>query len=296
MSKSFTRKKINVTFLLGEGQFGETGADTVKYEGLRTRVDIAQAGGNFKGALNLQLYGLNLSEVSQLAKVGRSPVSVRSNAVIVEAGDDEIGMSNIYEGTIHEAWADYNNAPDCSFTVAAMAGFFQSVRPAPPSSYQGTVDAAVVMNNIASAMKLTFVNNGVSVILTDPVFPGSLWDQALSCSIQGNFCWTIDRNIFAIWPIGGSRNGPNEVIPIISPDSGMVGYPRFNANGISIVTLFDPRITLGGQVKVESALEQACGIWRVGMLAHNLESEQPNGAWFTTMDCHYVNKITVNSR
>lgn len=282
---SFTRKRIDITFQLGEGQFGISGFNTIKVQGLRVAADIVKAGGSFKGELNLRIYGMDLDTINRLSRVGRVLSSVTNNKIIVEAGDFDIGLANIYQGSIFAGWADFNAQPDVCFTVNAAAGFFQSVQPIAPSSYSGTVDAAVVCANLAQIGGFTFENNGVSVILKNPYFPGTLTDQFTACKQQAGIEGTIDQNILAIWPSNGSRNS---IVPIISPATTLVGYPTYNSTGISLRTLFDPRITLGGNIQVQSALTPANGIWRVNLIAHNIESERQGAPWFSTIECSAV--------
>jgi hypothetical protein len=288
---SFTKKHIDVTFTLGQGQFGTSGSNSVTVSGLRVSVDIAKAGGISRGELSMRIYGLDLPTMSQLSKVGRLALSNVNNKVLVSAGDDESGMSTIFQGWICEAWADFNAMPDVYLTVNAQAGGFEAIQPVAPRSYKGTVDAAVVMANIAASCNLAFENGGVSVILSNPYFPGTATAQFEACKaaagINGQF---NDNGVLAIWPRDGSRGG---LQPLISPSGGMVGYPRFNATGITVKTLFNPAVIHGGTVQVQSSLQPACGTWRVNTMAHNIESKRVGGAWFTTLECSSLDRVVL---
>jgi hypothetical protein len=65
----------------------------------------------------------------------------------------------------------------------------------------------------------------------------------------------------------------------------MVGYPRFTEQAIAFDTLFNPAIGFGGSVQVQSLLTPACGKWTVYQMSYHLQSETPNGAWFTHVEC-----------
>ncbi len=98
---------------------------------------------------------------------------------------------------------------------------------------------------------------------------------------DANIEWNgIENNILSIWPRGGYRAGQ---IPIISPDTGMVGYPSFTQSGVVVKTLFNSAIRFGQLVSVQSSLQGATGQYRVQKLAHDIESEMPGGKWFTQM-------------
>ena len=77
--------------------------------------------------------------------------------------------------------------------------------------------------------------------------------------------------------VGGSRNGS---APIVSPQTGMIGYPAYTAYGIMLKTIFNPSIGFGQQIQVQSSLQPACGNWAVYGLDHALDEEMPdNGLW-----------------
>ena len=91
----------------------------------------------------------------------------------------------------------------------------------------------------------------------------------------------VDDGTLAIWPAGGARGGS---IPLISPQTGMKGYPTMNNLGPVLETLYNPSIRFGAKVKIESRVRPACGIWQVIRLQHNFESEVPDGAWFSHLE------------
>lgn len=71
--------------------------------------------------------------------------------------------------------------------------------------------------------------------------------------------------------------------PVVSALTGLVGYPMFDGVYLSLRTLFNPGIIPGGTIKVESDRDRATGTWQVLSMNHRLESEKPDGAWFTSL-------------
>ena len=90
----------------------------------------------------------------------------------------------------------------------------------------------------------------------------------------------IDDKVLAITNKYAPRKG---LIPEISAQSGLVGYPTFDGIGVNFQTLFNPAITFGGSVKLTTDVKAAEGEWIVVSVAHRLESEKPGGAWFSTV-------------
>jgi hypothetical protein len=86
----------------------------------------------------------------------------------------------------------------------------------------------------------------------------------------------IGQRTVAICP----KNTPRKsLIPLISKDTGLVGYPTFDGPGVNFVCLFNPAIAFLGQVKIESDIPQANGYWSVMGVFHRLEALIPGGVW-----------------
>lgn len=273
---SFTRKKLTVTFKLGQGSFGREGFNTVKLEGRRMSALIVKAGGASLGELQLRIWGLTLEQMNQLSTLGLVAIATRDNQVLLEAGDDETGMGVVFAGTITNGWADMQGMPDVTFHVIAQAGMLEAMTPTPPSSYRGATDVGVIMAGLASLMGLPFENNGVSVMLNNPYFPGTAREQVQRVAEAANIEAVIDVGVLAIWPKNGYRGNATT---LISAETGMMGYPTFTSNGIALTSLFNPAVTFGARIKVESEFTPACGIWYVATLIYHLESELPHGDW-----------------
>jgi hypothetical protein len=260
--------------------------------GLRTTATISKAGGVSMTSLNLSVYGMPLSLMNQLSTLGKPLVDGRNNTIIVEAGSDDTGMSVVFIGTIFQAWADLQNAPDGLFTVEAHTGLLDALRPLPPTSFNGTADAATILSGLAQQMGYSFENSGVSAQLAYPYFAGTGRDQAMACAEAANINILFDNTTLAIWPKGGARNG---AAVRIAPDAGMVGYPTWTANGLVITTLFNPSIAFGATVKVESSITPANGNWTVFKVDHDLQSETPGGRWFTRLEATVLGHTALAS-
>ena len=279
------RRKIDLSFTLGTGSFGESGADTVEISGLRTSATITKSGGVSMSQLELRVWGMPLDTMQKLTVLNKlAYAQERANNVTVRAGDDENGMGVVFTGTIKEAWADASNPPDVEFTVSAFTGGLDAVRPVAPTSYNGPVAVDVALSSIAAQMvpPRTLENSGVQTILDSPYLPGTLRDQALAVARAARCDMLIDDNVIAIWPSGQARGG---LSLDISPETGLVGYPQFTQNGIALTTLYTPSLVFGQKIKVTSGLGAANGEWQVAAVQHSLDAEIPGGQWFTRIEC-----------
>jgi hypothetical protein len=287
----FAKRKIELSIKLGEGDFGLAGYQTITLKGLRVSANIHKYGAPSADTADIRVYGMKLDLMNRLTSLGKSIIRVRNNTISISAGDDIAGMSLVFFGVIQDAWTDFTGMPDVLFNITAQTGDVNGARPVPPSSYVGSADAATIMQNIAAQMinsvgvpGLKFENNGVSVLLDHPYFPGTLRAQAEACARAAHIDWTIDGDTLAIWPMGGKRGG---VIPLLTPTAGLVGYPNFVSGAIGLRSVYNPAIIFGGKVKVKmSSVTPANGEWIVVSLTHSLASETIGGPWFTDLEAY----------
>jgi hypothetical protein len=192
-------------------------------------------------------------------------------------------MSLAFAGVIMDAWPDFSQVPEVSLNVTAFTGLLAQMKPIAPSSYPGATDVAVIMKDLAGKMGYTLENNGVSVILSNPYLPGTARMQALAAADAADIfvVFDDDNGIMAILPKTGARNG---TAPTLDPTNGtLIGYPSYVGPGrIGLRCLYNPAIRYMASVNVQnSVVGGANGKWVVFNLSHNLESQIPDGAWFS---------------
>lgn len=287
------RATVSLATIEGQAQTfpGSDGNDSVVIENLRMVAEILHAGGPSDGTMELTVYGLSLSTMNRLSTLGMQINLVPKNLIVLEAGEDDGsgGFTNggtAFTGYILFAYGDFNASPDVSFHISAHTLAPQSVATAKPTSYRGSADVATIMSSFATLMGLKFENSGVQGVLSNPYFSGSVKTQAQACVDAAGVAWNHgEGGVLAIWPRNGARNGQ---IPIIAapPNGNMKGYPTYTAYGINVETLYDPSISFGGKVQVQSSLQPACGTWAVYGLAHSLSCEMPDGPWFSVVSCY----------
>lgn len=260
------------------------GADTVIIENLRMSAEIMNAGGASMGELHLTIYGLSRSTMNRLSTIGLKLNELPKNAIVLEAGDDQSGMSTVFVGFAQSCLADFNASPDVAFHILGFTLAPQSVESAEASSFPGYADVATILSGLATRMGLKFENNGVSGSLSNSYFSGSYKQQAQDCVEHAGISWNAgEGGVLAIWPKFGSRGG---AVPLVSPQTGLIGYPTFSAMGVDCRTLFNPSIGFGGKIKLQTSLENASGIYAVQGLHHQLACEMPDGPWFSTLNCY----------
>ena len=274
---SFQKKALRFEIVLGVNRFGSSVNDTVILQGLRAAVEIENAGGAAGATLRARIYGVLQADMNAITTLQFVPGDQMKNSITVTAIDGT-AETQVYTGNIVNAWGDYQSMPDVFLHIQAITALQQQIVTAPPTSLPGGADVAGIFKNLASAMGLTFENNGVTAKIQDPYLPGTFMAQARELQQQTGVDMFIDQSTLAITPKNTPRGGQ---IPLISSATGMRGYPTFDGWGIDFITLFNPAITWGGVVQVQSDIPRANGKWHVGMIKHRMESENPNGEWFS---------------
>lgn len=285
MSSGFTEKLIELTITLGTGDFGADLGDTVTISQTRIIAQLEYAGGDTMGSAKIRVYGLSQKLMNQLTTIGQINRAIRiKNTVSIAAGDIN-GMQLVFYGIIVDAYAEYNGAPDVPFIIEAMAGMDIAVKPVNATSYKGQVSVTQIMSDLANEAGLSFEPNDVNINLMNPYLSGSTLNKIQMCAKAAGIQYIIDRGTLAIWGQGKSRVGD---IPLISVDSGMVGYPTLSSKGMSLRTTFNFNIRFGADVAIESSIPMANGQWHVFKVGHEISTKLPDGPWFSTIEVYRV--------
>lgn len=281
---SFLERRIDVKITLGSGSFASSGTGSKTFSGLRITAKILKAGGLAMPQAQLQIFGLSLSDLNDASTLpGQTITMQKKNRMVVTAGDDQMGMATVFDGTVFTAWPNLNAQPQGCLDVIAFSGIFDAVAKSDSTSFNGSTDVNTILPQLASKMGVQYEGNGVSVKLNNPYLWGSPRDQAVQAIEAAGLrsSWTIDNGKLAVWPPGQARNG---AAITVSPETGMKSYPSYTANGIMVETLFNPNIVIGSKINVQSSLKPASKSWVVFHLDHDLASQMPQGNWFTKIE------------
>jgi hypothetical protein len=264
---------------VGGGTFNDSpGNNTVTLSGLRMRAKIVHAGGPSDSVMDLDIYGMTKSQMTQLSTLGMQINGVPKNLIVLTASDsNNQSPATVFLGFIMTAYADMNAQPDVAFRIRAHCAGPAYVAQAPVFSQKGPVDVANFMSSLATIMGANFENNSISVKLPNSRFSGSPISQMKACAEAANINANVIDGTLCIWPKNGSRkSGTN---PLISPSTGMIGYPAYTGLGLMVRSIFNPSVGMGQKLQVESSLQAASGSYTVYLLDIDLECNVLGGKW-----------------
>ena len=283
---SFTQKSIRTTITLRQGTFAG-GNNTITIEGLATGATIVKPGGDDKTTLDLWIAGLPPDVMATATTLGFMPQQSQKNLILVEVGPNGGNMVKCFEGEFTLAWADYTGTPDVKFRVSAASGIYAALLPSKPTGIKGRADVTSLFQQFATEAEYVYQNQGVSGQISNTTINGSPVQKIYKLARMIDCEVFIENGTVTTIPSGANKTG-NAVV--ISAETGGRGYPSFTQDGIEFKCEFDPTITLGGLVKLESVVPRATGVWKVTSLTHNLEcfNAQAAGAWDSVVKAVYV--------
>lgn len=287
---SFVARNLRVIFhLLGNG-FGTTGADTVTLDGLRVQADITQAQFPAAESATLRLQGVQPDLINRLSLAAPSLNTQNASTVTVAALQPDGTQAVVFEGGVTLAYADYTNAPENCFVVQAFSTVVPNALPATPTSFKGAVSTSQLVGALASKAGLRFANYGVQTVFHNPYFYGSPGQQLAQCLETAPMRVGLGRGQVSLWPASGAQAQtptPAEQPVLVSAATGLVGYPSWSAGGLVLRMLFNPQVGFNTVLHLQSRYQpagwgaQGTGLWRVVQAHHSLQTQTPNGAWFT---------------
>lgn len=294
---TFVQRYIKIIIGIGSGVLGDETPVIYTLDNHRASVEIVNYGGESQGEARVKIFGMSLSLMNKLTTIG--PVMSQlwaSNTIEILAGTNPDALTSVYIGSILTAMVDLNAAPDASFEVFAFSSAVAALQSADSTVFSKAVSIDTVMRKLANNLSLAYLNTGKKTVegveVADPVtgsftqpvtFNGSYLDQIKSCAssvMPARIDFKIENGTLYIKNPFSHYQSAN--VPVISPTTGMTGYPVFNSHGATLKSLFLPFVVLGGEVQVkDSQIDAVNKFWTVFYVRHELESLTPHGRWFT---------------
>jgi hypothetical protein len=287
LQSPYAVRKIDLTFQLGTGDFGLAGQNVLTVTGLRVYAHLeGVVSPHMASTAYIKVYGLTLDHVNALSYAGLV-YQGRQNTVQVRAGDDASGMTTVYDGFVYEASPKFNGRADDRHLQVVATGISPAtqLKPVPPSSYPGSVPASQVLQALAGQMGYSLRNDGVAAVLASPYLPGTVLQQVQAAIRAADCAAYLDstNKVIIIWP--KDTVAPDATV-VVSPQTGMIGYPEFQLREIIVRTEFNPTFNQspGTTILVRSQLRAADNAkFRVYKVVHDLASQMPDGPWETTL-------------
>lgn len=283
---SFTQKKLRATLRLADDSstvFNSSGDNTLIIDELRMSAKIT-ANARQATELNLNIWGLREDDMNAMTAAWLDPQAIRDNTVTLEA-DSGDGYRLVFQGTIIEAQPDFRKAPDVPFQVLAMISYFNLINIAQPLSFQGAVSIDVLGRYFADQLGMSYQNGGAQAVLNDPYFPGTVFDQLREACKAASVDFYFQGKTLVITPLLKPLSDVPAVI--LSPSSGLIGYPMYTRRGLVVTAIYDPAFQCASAIEIQgSRVKGANGRWYPFSMELDLNANLPNGVWIATLQCN----------
>ncbi|MEX3240536.1 baseplate hub protein [Serratia quinivorans] len=270
---TYKKRSLKFQFTLKSGKFDESGNDILTIDNIKAEVEVGAFGGVSGTTLEARVYGLSEEKMALLSYKGIQINGPAQNMVKIWADDKPI-----FFGAIMSCYADMNQMPDAPLMISANAtGYDQSVR-CKDFFVKGVVLVSDIIKSIAKSIDYTVVDSGVATTVENPFYSGNAIEQITKCAQDAGIEIDIRLGIIYIWPQNGDVDA---VVPYVSPENGLIGYPIFNNYGVTFQCVYSNLITRGRRVKLKTSIPNASGSYVVVGAVHYLSSWTEGGPWMT---------------
>lgn len=272
---TYKKRSLKFQFTLKEGKFDDKGNDILTIDNIKAEVEMGAYGGISGSEMNCRVYGLGIDQMALLSYKGRQLSAPKQNLIKVWADD-----SPIFYGTITNCFADLNQAPDAPLIIQSFSTGFEQSLVSPPFSASGSVDVVDAITSIAKEIGYAVVNNGVKAKLSGAYFRGDPISQMRQIADAAGINVDFRLGVIYIWPPEGHVD---DVMPLVSPETGLFGYPVFSGFGITFTCSFSNLICLGRKIKLVTEYPNASGDYTVITANNYLSSWTEGGPWSTVV-------------
>lgn len=277
---AFNRKRIRLTLKLNgkDEVFTSDNKNKLSAVGLRISAEVSFGYGSPAPYARVRVYGLPQETMNKLITAKFQQVKTLRTLITIEAAEGEGDFAQVFSGGIFMALPEYSEAPNVSIVIEAISAVFESKLPTPAESYEGSHSVSEIISGICKRIGFSFESNNVNAMVDNPYLTGSDLEKIRWLCVNNDLDLYLGNNSVAIAPKGTPRNIK---IAVISPDTGLIGYPVITNIGATFKCLYDPSIQFGALVIVKGSEIELCnGEWRVYGLRAQLETEMDSARWF----------------
>ena len=282
MQSTYSLKDIAVSIALDV----QGANNQFSFQGYTTNVNISKTGGVDFATAQVEIFGLSLDTMAQLTTLSFKPLNRRWNAIEISAGEQGTELSSIFQGEVTVSYADLNGAKPV-LKIEAQTSAYNVLKPTPQISVQGSQSVTQLCEQLSAECGYSFESVGVDGQVADCVLTGDPITKMRQIARDTGSDLIIDDNHVVLMAKGATRTDSG--VPLVSAETGMIGYPTFTNQGVNVKSFFRPELKIGGVVRLETIIPSASGVYKITQLVHELSAHNPNGgSWATTFQGMWI--------
>lgn len=287
---AYKQRSIRLEVINTNSTFDESGNNTISISNAKVHVSLQASVGLRAGTTaNVNIAGLGLELIALLSFKAQGnyseaiPGHLQLKVYVPDDTGQEIGSGSrqseveLFSGYMNTAIANMNATPDPVLTITATGNTDLQHTSAPPYSHRGSTPVADIITAICDSVGYTAKLVGLDgKVLVDPHFEGDVYEQLMQvCKVSG-LQLDVTPPTITVWPEGTTKD---DIVPLVSPEHGMIGYPIFSNGGIMFQTQFSSLLAVGRLVKIQTSLPHASGIYSMTSVQHELSTWDTGGVW-----------------
>lgn len=270
----YSKRSIKFVFVNETSSFDDSGNNTITINEVRSTVSFQSSGNLFGTQVNVGLFGLSIEMLAALSSKAMGLFGPNTERISMKILVDETA---VFAGYMTSSIANMNSIPNTSLMITATANADLQNKPASPFSFNGATPVPDIINAICNAAGYKAYITGLDgLVVTNPHYEGDIFSQLTTLCNDVNVAMSVASPTISFWPQDGAKD---DVIPFISPEHGLIGYPVFSNGGLMFQTQFSTLLTTGRYVNIETSVPHASGTYKLTSVNHELSSWMPDGPW-----------------
>lgn len=270
----YSKRSLRFEFVNETSSFDESGNNTISISEARATVSFQSAGNLFGTQINVSIFGLGIEMLAALSSKAMGLFGIDTERISMKVF---VGETAIFAGYMTSSIANMNAIPNAALMITATANADLQNKPASPFSFNGATPVPDIINAICNAAGYKAYITGLDgLVVTNPHYEGSIFTQLESLCNDVNVAMSVAPPSISFWPQDSTRD---DVMPFISPEYGLIGYPIFSNGGLMFQTQFSTLLTTGRNVQIETSLPHASGVYKLTSVNHELSSWMNDGPW-----------------
>jgi hypothetical protein len=297
-------RHIVIELVLDKQQFPNSGGSNTKIiransdnSSLTVKATINKSVGQMNSSANVSIMGMLNEDIDVLDKLiyNQGVPLYKDNKVLIYAGytlDDNNYPPLTYVGDIYLGGVDRNN-PNRPFIIQSIVGYYSDNVLLKPISVKGSIPLTNLFSNIVSNAGEDFIYtpNNVTGFAENIAIYGNFKHQMTMSTRPNGYKWMQDDKYILVAPVNSEfRLTPDPIL--INYQTGLLGYPVTASMGIQCRTYYNPQVTYGSLIDLESNTQfvnengELQKRWYVNGL--NIELENRGSLWESTLSLNNV--------
>lgn len=270
----YNQRSLRFEFANETSSFDEKGNNKISISEVRSTVSFQSAGNLFGTQVNASLFGLSMELLASLSSKAMGLFGSDTERISMKI---YVGETAIFVGYMTSSIANMNTAPNSALMITATANADLQNKPSPPFSFNGATPVTSVITAICKAAGYSPYITGLDgIVATNPHYEGSIFNQLEKLCDDFEIAMSVASPTITFWPQNEKKD---DVMPLISPEYGLIGYPIFSNGGVMFQAQFSTLLTTGRNIKLVTSLPHASGTYKLTSVSHELSSWMPDGPW-----------------